>query len=68
MTYSIIGNQVNFASRIVEFASAGQILISERTKSLIEQKFDLLSLEKVKIKGKREPVVLYQVLKKKSNH
>ena len=64
MTYSVIGNNVNLASRIVDHAAAGQILIAERTRSLIEHQFEVRRLEEIKIKGKREPVILYQVLKK----
>ena len=65
MTYSVIGNHVNLASRIVDIAGAGQILISERTKSLVIEHFDVQRLQAFVIKGKRDPVVLYQVVGKK---
>jgi len=62
MTYSVIGNHVNLASRIVDIAGAGQILISERTKSLVNEHFDVQRLQSFVIKGKRDPVVLYEVI------
>jgi len=64
MTYSIIGNHVNFASRIVDYARGGQILISQRTKSLVENQFEIREAGKFQIKGKRDPVILYEVLQK----
>lgn len=59
--YTVIGNQVNVASRLESIAKPGQILISHRTYSRIK---DLLEAEKVgeiQVKGIHHPVTTYNV-------
>lgn len=60
--YTVIGNEVNLASRIEAYTLRGQILISERTFSRIK---DLVRVENpiyVSVKGKHEPTPLYELL------
>ena len=60
--YTVIGNEVNLASRIEAYSLRGQILISEKTFSQIR---DLVCVENpiyVSVKGRREPTPLYELL------
>ena len=59
--YTVIGNQVNIAARLVDEAKPGQILISQRTWGRVK---DLVEAEKVgdfQVKGIHSPVATYNV-------
>ncbi|MFN9395960.1 MAG: adenylate/guanylate cyclase domain-containing protein [Pseudanabaena sp.] len=60
--YTNIGDTMNVASRICTAAHAGEIFISESTKSKISSlKLPLEQLDLIKVKGKDEPLQLYRV-------
>ncbi|MBD2175885.1 FHA domain-containing protein [Pseudanabaena sp. FACHB-1998] len=60
--YTNIGDTMNVASRICTAAKAGEVFISESTKSHISQfNLPLEKLEPVKVKGKEEALQLYRV-------
>jgi class 3 adenylate cyclase len=60
-----IGGAVNLASRLCRRASAGQILVSERTVALIpdEARKRLKRLEPAEIKGFARPVPIFQAIR-----
>ena len=60
--YTIIGNQVNVAARLETSAKAGQILISQRTYSLIKGLFEVEEIGSVKVKGVHNPIKTYSVV------
>ena len=60
--YTIIGNQVNVASRLEAKADAGQILISQRTYSIVKDLFAVEPIETIEIKGIHHPVAIYNVI------
>jgi adenylate cyclase len=66
MSYSVIGDEVNTASRLCSVAGAGDILISENTFSSVHYSFDVVELPPVKVKGKSKPVRVYQVTGERS--
>jgi len=60
--YTIIGNQVNVAARLEMYAKAGQILISQRTYSLVKEVIGVEEIGGVKVKGIHNPIKTYSVL------
>lgn len=61
-TYTIIGEQVNVASRIEAFSLRGQVLISEATFELCKDSVIAGEPMEVYLKGREEPVRLREVL------
>jgi len=60
--YTVIGNQVNVASRLETTARAGQILISQRTYSMLKDPVAVEEMGDIKVKGIHTPVKTYRVL------
>ena len=60
--YTVIGNQVNIASRLESEAKAGEILISQRTYSRIHTLVDATEVGDIQVKGIRTPVSTYRVI------
>lgn len=61
MSYTVIGDTVNTARRIQQYATDGMTLISEATYALVADHVKATRLEPIGVKGKREPVVIYNV-------
>jgi adenylate cyclase len=61
--YATIGDTTNVASRICGVATAGQIVIDERTKKRIEhrQDLDITPLGNTALRGKAGPVPLFRI-------
>lgn len=59
--YTVIGDDVNLACRLEAIAKAGQILISQPTYEEIKEHFEVNRLEPVMVKGKSQPVQIYEV-------
>jgi class 3 adenylate cyclase len=59
--YTAIGDTVNLASRLEHAAPTGGILISQDTYQHVRGIFEVLALEPMRIKGKSEPVQVYEV-------
>ncbi len=62
LEYTAIGDSVNTAKRIQENSKGGQILISEFAYRLVADQIDARPVESIIAKGKREPVVVLEVL------
>ena len=61
MDYTVIGNQVNLASRIESCADEGGILISHETYSLVKEIVLAEEQEPIRVKGFGEPIRVYKV-------
>jgi len=60
--YTAIGDAVNLAARLEKRAEAGQIIISRATLDAIGDRFPVKPCYEIVVKGKREPVQIYEVL------
>jgi predicted ATPase len=59
--YTAMGDAVNLAARMQSAAQPGTVLISEHTHRFIAPVFDSRDLGMVEVKGKAEPVRIYEV-------
>ena len=67
LDYTIIGGEVNLASRLESSAMTGQILISEETYALIKNDIFCEKKEEIKVKGIAHKIQTYQVVTPNSN-
>jgi class 3 adenylate cyclase len=62
MDYTIIGKEVNLASRLESLAEPGEILISYETFSLVKDKVMCRDKGEITVKGFARPVPIYQIV------
>lgn len=63
--FTVIGDTVNLAARLGSLAGSGAfspVLLSEMTVSLIDAAFDTRAAGKVQVKGKLDPVTVYELV------
>jgi class 3 adenylate cyclase/tetratricopeptide (TPR) repeat protein len=60
-TYTVMGDAVNLAARLMAVAEPGQILSTEEVLDRCRAKFDSTALEPVQVKGKARPVQAHRV-------
>ncbi len=60
-SYTVMGDAVNVAARLESVSERGEILISENTYHLTNRLFVFEEREPVSVKGKREPLNIYQL-------
>ncbi len=63
MDYTVIGDTVNLSARIESCSQNREVLIGPLTYERIKDHFEVKKLEPVTVKGKSQPVQIYQVLK-----
>lgn len=59
--YTVMGDDVNLAARLMSKGQPGQILISERMYERVQAHFDTEALPPMQMKGKSQPVQAYLV-------
>ena len=59
--YTVMGDEVNLAARLMTKAQPGQILISERVYERVRDSFEAEKVEPLHLKGKSLPVQAYAV-------
>jgi class 3 adenylate cyclase/tetratricopeptide (TPR) repeat protein len=61
MAYTVMGDTVNIASRLQDAAKLGQIFVSRDTYRLTRGAFAFQAMEPIKVKGKRDPLTVYEL-------
>ena len=61
LDYTVVGDAVNTAQRLMTNADGGQVLISESTAKKLGKNFDLERLPELKVKGRNEAVPVFRV-------
>lgn len=61
MSYTLIGDVVNVASRLQNIAAPGQILVNQGTYRLTRGAFDFRTLEPIRVKGKNDPIAVFEL-------
>ena len=62
MSYSVIGDTVNMASRLCDAARPGEIIVSEFTNFIIQDRFKTAARDAINVKGKSTPVHSYSLI------
>src|SRR3989337_2832738 len=65
--YTAMGDAVNLAARMEQTAQPGSVQISGETHRLVSAFFEVEALGEVEVKGKREGVPAYRMLKRKEH-
>jgi len=61
MNYTVIGDNVNLAARLESNAKPGQVLVSKAVHDVVESRVVDVKLPPLLVKGKTEPVSVYEV-------
>ena len=59
--YNVLGDTVNTTARLMNFAQKNQIIISAKVQQAVESKYECLPLGEVSLKGKKQPMELYEL-------
>jgi class 3 adenylate cyclase/tetratricopeptide (TPR) repeat protein len=62
MSYTVMGDTVNVASRLENAATRGQIFVSQSTHRLTHGAFNFKALEPIRVKGKSDLLTVYELL------
>src|ERR1019366_22336 len=65
--YTVMGDNVNLGSRLegANKAYGSEIMISEFTYEVVQTKFDVRYLDRIRVPGKAKPVRVYELLSEK---
>ena len=67
MDYTAIGDTTNLAARMQSIAAPGTILVSPFTYQRASQQFNFRSLGRLEVKGKKDPIEVYELIKAKTD-
>jgi len=61
--YTVMGDLVNLAARLMAVAADGEVLVADATARYLGERFELRPREPIAVKGKRDPVSYGQVIR-----
>ena len=66
--YTAMGDNVNLASRMegLNKIYGTHIIITQNTYTIVKDKFEVRKLDAVKVKGKKKPILIYELLSRKN--
>ena len=67
-TYGVFGDEVNTAARLMQVAQPGQIICTERVASLLRHRAVLHPKGAISVKGKQQPVALFELGERADHH
>ncbi|MFO7586206.1 MAG: adenylate/guanylate cyclase domain-containing protein [Anaerolineales bacterium] len=59
--YTVMGDEVNLAARLMSVAEPGQILVSEKVLERVNTYYVSRKLPPVRVKGKKKPIPIFQI-------
>lgn len=59
--YTVMGDDVNLAARLMSAAKSGQILVSQRIYQAVSAYFVATALPAIRVKGKSKPIPIHQI-------
>ena len=62
MSYTVMGDTVNIAARLQDAAKRGQVFVSRNTYRLTRGGFAFQEMDSIKVKGKQDPLHVYELL------
>jgi len=61
LDYTVMGNQVNLASRLADQATGGQILVSERTLLAAGDLVVSTEIDQIQLEGVSRPIKIFEI-------
>lgn len=62
MSYTVMGDTVNVASRLESAATGGQIFVSQSTHRLTHGAFNFKALDPIRVKGKKDSLPIFELI------
>jgi class 3 adenylate cyclase len=62
LEYTLVGDTVNLAQRLQQFASAGETVLSSATRDVLSEPVPLAALPAQRVKGRETPVMAFKVV------
>ncbi len=66
--YTVLGDAVNLAARLMQAAGQDRILVNETTHQAVPHAFAWHAMPPFRVKGKREPVTAYELIGRPTSH
>jgi adenylate cyclase len=65
LSYTVIGDTANTSARLCGIAAAGQVIVSEQTLGLLNNRFEFEELPPAALKGKERPLRIFNVIRER---